>query len=94
LSLTDSQAKSSILVEDMKKLYFSKESIQMYKTKNVESPREYGFSEILLSPKEVNGGILLKHENREHKTNSLPDGGWGWVIVGGTESCLYYFISN
>ena len=94
MSVTNSQAKSSKLVEDMNKLYFSKESIQMYKTKNADCPREDGFSEILLSPSEVNGGIFLKHENREQKTNTLPDGGWGWVIVGGTASCLYHLKSN
>ena len=53
----------------------------MFKTKKVDYPRE---DKVLLSPIEDYGGTTLKVENQEQKTKSLPDGGWGWVIVGGT----------
>ena len=53
----------------------------MCKTKNGDCPKE---DKVLLSPFENYGGTKQKVESQEEKTKSLPDGGWGWVIVGGT----------
>ena len=70
----NTEDKSSTLVDKMHKIYFSRESIQMCQTNNAERGRDDQFSEILLSP---------ASEAPDDKNKKLPDGGWGWVIVGG-----------
>ena len=62
----------------------------MCKTNNVDYQRE---DEILLSPREDYGGITLKVEDQEQKAKSLPDGGWGWVIVG-VQNLDYSIFNN
>ena len=71
------------LKEDLQKLFFTKNSIDMYK-KNTKVEEE-GFTEILLTSTEicVNGDSTGRQKDGKNKTEtgSLPDGGWGWVIV-------------
>ena len=67
----------------MQKLYFSKESLQMYNPNRKQTTKEKEFSEILLNSSDSNGAAI-KVVDPDDQSNTLPDGGWGWVIVGGS----------